>query len=149
MSISNQLSTTSVESSGLTQRVLQEFASHFDRESTVVAAAPGRVNLIGEHIDYNDGFVLPMAIDSYVAIFDDLSQGQSESVHQDATLIEDDLADAGSIDNAIRKFTPDAFMYVAMKSLVGNDVRNGLMSVTAKQPAQRSGHCWSHIVTAN
>ncbi len=31
-------------------------------EPTVVATAPGRVNLIGEHTDYNDGFVLPMAI---------------------------------------------------------------------------------------
>lgn len=33
-----------------------------------VIAAPGRVNLIGEHTDYNDGFVLPMAIDRWISI---------------------------------------------------------------------------------
>jgi galactokinase len=41
---------------------------YFDRDATVTAAAPGRVNLIGEHIDYCDGFVMPFAIDRYIVI---------------------------------------------------------------------------------
>jgi galactokinase len=45
-----------------------EFARRFGRPPRWVAAAPGRVNLIGEHTDYNDGFVLPMAIDRYVVV---------------------------------------------------------------------------------
>jgi galactokinase len=38
------------------------FERAFGGKPTLAAAAPGRVNLIGEHTDYNDGFVLPMAI---------------------------------------------------------------------------------------
>jgi galactokinase len=44
--------------------VLKRFKAHFGQEG-VVYRAPGRVNLIGEHTDYNEGFVLPAAIDSY------------------------------------------------------------------------------------
>ncbi|MGL5837709.1 MAG: galactokinase [Sphingorhabdus sp.] len=40
----------------------QFFNVHFGSSPTLVARAPGRVNLIGEHTDYNDGFVLPCAI---------------------------------------------------------------------------------------
>jgi galactokinase len=36
--------------------------------ASIIAAAPGRVNLIGEHIDYCDGFVMPFAIDRYIVI---------------------------------------------------------------------------------
>ncbi len=40
----------------------EQFAQAFGAAPAVVARAPGRVNLIGEHTDYNDGFVLPCAI---------------------------------------------------------------------------------------
>ena len=39
------------------------FEKRFGGRPAIVARAPGRVNLIGEHTDYNDGFCLPMAID--------------------------------------------------------------------------------------
>jgi galactokinase len=44
------------------------FESAFGGAPTGVWAAPGRVNVIGEHTDYNEGFVLPMAIDRYTAV---------------------------------------------------------------------------------
>jgi len=50
------------------QRATQEFERRFGAPPVFVVRAPGRVNLIGEHTDYNDGFVLPMAIDRAVWI---------------------------------------------------------------------------------
>ncbi len=44
-------------------QAVQVFREHYDADPAVVVRAPGRVNLIGEHTDYNHGFVLPMAID--------------------------------------------------------------------------------------
>lgn len=41
---------------------LQKFEQLFGSKPTVLASAPGRVNIIGEHTDYNDGFVLPAAL---------------------------------------------------------------------------------------
>ena len=43
-------------------RALRRFERRFGRPAQYAASAPGRVNLIGEHTDYNDGFVLPIAI---------------------------------------------------------------------------------------
>ena len=45
------------------QRVIEHFEGCFGLPPAFVVRSPGRVNLIGEHTDYNDGFVLPMAID--------------------------------------------------------------------------------------
>jgi galactokinase len=47
----------------LMRRVIDAFAAEYGGRPALVARAPGRVNLIGEHTDYNVGFCLPMAID--------------------------------------------------------------------------------------
>lgn len=38
----------------------ETFRQKFGQEPELACCAPGRVNLIGEHVDYNDGYVLPM-----------------------------------------------------------------------------------------
>jgi galactokinase len=52
----------------LQSRVTDEFGGRFGSPPGAIVRAPGRVNLIGEHTDYNDGFVLPMAIDRAIWI---------------------------------------------------------------------------------
>jgi galactokinase len=49
--------------------VTSTFRQRFGKDPAYLALAPGRVNILGEHVDYNDGFVLPAAIDraTYVA----------------------------------------------------------------------------------
>lgn len=49
--------------------IRDQFTQHYQAEPRMIIRAPGRVNLIGEHTDYNDGFVFPVAIDraTYVA----------------------------------------------------------------------------------
>jgi galactokinase len=44
------------------------FAQSFNTPATILVRAPGRVNLLGEHVDYNDGVVLPVAIDRAVRL---------------------------------------------------------------------------------
>jgi galactokinase len=45
-----------------------QFSNHFNYNAAIVVKSPGRINLIGEHIDYNHGFVLPAAIDKFIEL---------------------------------------------------------------------------------
>lgn len=57
-----------------TAGLLEEFKARFPRAGKVQAVrAPGRVNLLGEHTDYNQGFVFPMAIDAGIQIAGELN----------------------------------------------------------------------------
>jgi galactokinase len=57
------------------------FRRQFGREEPRLFAAPGRVNLIGEHTDYNEGFVLPMAIDRTTVVAAKANDGRRVRVH--------------------------------------------------------------------
>jgi galactokinase len=50
------------------RRLAAAFESRFGRPPVAVSEAPGRVNLIGEHVDYNEGHVLPIAIDRSIMV---------------------------------------------------------------------------------
>jgi galactokinase len=75
-------------------RALAAYRQHFGKEPTVVVRAPGRVNLIGEHTDYNDGFVFPCAIDRDTVV------AAGPSADRDIHVIADDFNAAEDI------FTP-------------------------------------------
>ena len=68
------------------------------------AAAPGRVNLIGEHTDYNDGYVMPMAIERSIVVVGGRPADQSGQVVE---LLSQSMGEQGKIDLAV-PVAPDA-----------------------------------------
>ena len=52
----------------------EQFKTIFQHEPEAVFLSPGRINIIGEHVDYNDGFVLPAAINKYICFAVSVSQ---------------------------------------------------------------------------
>ena len=88
----------------LAAHVTAEFQKVYGRAPRWIAAAPGRVNVIGEHIDYNDGFVLPMAIERYTIMAADKRPDGAGIVTLRSTL----QSDAATIDlsSTIKPATP-------------------------------------------
>ena len=70
----------------LGKSVAEQFTNTYGRAPEWVVAAPGRVNVIGEHTDYNDGFVFPMAIDRYTIIAAAPSNGKMSAIELRSTV---------------------------------------------------------------
>ena len=98
----------------LVTRVEASFESKFKRQARWIAAAPGRVNLIGEHTDYNGGFVFPMAIERSTVLAADEREGATGG-NVEITIYSENLGDTQTLkilDNMIEK-TGDWADYVA------------------------------------
>nr|CAH7755474.1 unnamed protein product [Callosobruchus chinensis] len=94
----------------------QAFQQQFGEEPDVAAFAPGRVNLIGEHTDYNEGFVMPMALPLVAVLVGKKTEGTVTSVYTTATNLGDQMA---TIDmNTIAKEGPKWALYI--KGVIAN-----------------------------
>jgi len=102
------------------RRVVDIFHRRFGRAFAGIARAPGRVNLLGEHVDYNDGFVLPAATDrsTYVAF--------SASDSDESTMWAEDYQQEAR--------------FSSTTLLEKRDLNGGLLSDWARYPA---GVAWS------
>lgn len=69
----------------MTRHSADFFGKCFGREPRWAVAAPGRVNLIGEHTDYNDGFVLPMAIERHMIAVGNQKPSRQVTLHSVTT----------------------------------------------------------------
>jgi galactokinase len=76
----------------LIQKTTSFFKEAFKTEPQIVVLSPGRINIIGEHIDYNDGFVLPAAIDKIICFAFEKNNSNTSKI------IAIDLDDAFEID---------------------------------------------------
>ncbi|QDU54932.1 galactokinase [Aeoliella mucimassa] len=71
--------------------VKQQYSDRYQQPPTWVVSAPGRVNLIGEHTDYNDGFVMPMAIERYVVIAAGPAEGTGNTLRVSSDAMEGEI----------------------------------------------------------
>jgi galactokinase len=64
----------------LIQNTTAFFEKSFSRAPEKIVLSPGRINIIGEHVDYNDGYVLPAAIDKIICFAFEKSQTQKSKI---------------------------------------------------------------------
>jgi galactokinase len=76
----------------LIQHTIKRFEKLFQKKPEHIFLSPGRINIIGEHVDYNDGFVLPAAINKYICF------AISKNKNSECVLVAKDLNEAYSFD---------------------------------------------------
>nr|CAI5831969.1 unnamed protein product [Callosobruchus analis] len=82
------------------------YRKQFKEEPDVAVFAPGRVNLIGEHTDYNDGFVMPMALPLVTVIVGKKAAGEESSVYTTGDFKEKQVTFAMPNTNALIRAIP-------------------------------------------
>jgi len=98
-----------------------QFSNHFNYNAAIVVKSPGRINLIGEHIDYNHGFVLPAAIDKFIELA--IGKRTDGAIH----LVALDLGE--TIILPIHNLAPHATVWVNYIIGVVDQVFNNLASI--------------------
>lgn len=95
------------------------FVKHFGKEPEIVILSPGRINIIGEHIDYNDGFVMPAAIDKFICFAFEKSKSSTSRI------IALDLNDEFSIDFSTKPNLDDKVWTNYIRGIVNQLQLNG------------------------
>lgn len=141
----------------------QRFSDAFGLPSEFVINSPGRINLIGDHTDYNDGFVLPLAIDRQVQLAarrrtDRLVVARSETVDEPVMFDLADLSHGGPPWGEYIKGVVNAFEYrgPGLDLLIATDlpVGAGLSSSAAlelgmaRAMAAANGDGWDPVAAA-
>jgi len=76
----------------LIQHTTEHFEKNFQSKPEYIFLSPGRINIIGEHVDYNDGFVLPAAINKYICF------AISKNQNSECVIIANDLNETYKFD---------------------------------------------------
>lgn len=116
-------------------KVTQEYIRQFSKKPAIVVSSPGHINLIGEHTDYNNGFVLPAAIDKnmhlaisrrednqfryYALDFQDFYQGSLNSLVQSPKFW------PNYINGVIKELIDAGFQLSGLDLVVGGDIPAG------------------------
>lgn len=110
---------------------MMDYEQIFQATPKIQASAPGRVNLLGEHTDYNDGFVLPTAIPQQTRVAIGLSP---DNAHHFYSAELTDRIDVNPADAAPRGFASYIYGYIRVLEQAGYAIPPLNLFVTSAVP---------------